>query len=186
MVLLSFSLGLSAQQQEFPAGGVPANPAATGNDTVASQLNQQPGSRLWKKEFTDAAEAMPAEKYTFVPTNEFPNGSFMGVRNFAQQVMHVAQANYQLYGAIIPDDLAIAAARQAAASATTKDQIVQYLRDSFAFAHKAIGTITPDNMLKPVRRAPNAVRRHAASEVAIFGCSTRAATSMAKWWNTSE
>ena len=83
--------------------------------------------------------------------NEFPSGNFRGVRNVAQQVLHVAGANYQLYGAVIPDE-----PRQTAPPATApKAEIMKYLRDSFAFAHKAISTITPDNMLMPVRRAPN-------------------------------
>src|ERR1700689_2637770 len=37
-----------------------------------------------------AAEAMPADKYNFVPTG----GDFKGVRTFAQQVTHVAEAQY--------------------------------------------------------------------------------------------
>ena len=98
--------------------------------------------------------------------NEFPNGNFRNVRNFAQQVLHVAGANYLLYGAIIPDE-----PRPSAPMATaSKAEIVNYLRDSFAFAHKAMSTITPDNMLAPVRRAPN---QFAGTnlQIAVFGCS---------------
>ena len=151
-------------QQEFPPGGVPSNPAAAGNTTVALQLNQQ--LSFVEKEFVDAADAVPEEKYSFVPMNEFPNGNFRGVRNFAQQVLHVAGANYQLYGAVIPDE-----PRQTAPPATApKAEIMKYLRDSFAFAHKAISTITPENMLMPVRRAPN---QFAGTnlQLAVFGCS---------------
>jgi len=160
-------LGLEAAihaQQEFPPGGAPSNPAAAGNTTVAAQLNQQ--LSFVEKEFVDAADAMPEDKYSFVPMNEFPNSNYKGVRNFAQQVLHVASANYQLYGAIVPDQ-----PRQIAPPATaSKAQIMKYLRDSFAFAHKAISTITPDNMLLPVRRAPN---QFAGTnlELAVFGCS---------------
>ena len=52
----------------------------------------------------------------------------------------------------------------------SKAEIVSYLRDSFVFAHKAISTITPDNMLAPVRRAPN---QFAGTnlQIAVFGCS---------------
>ena len=52
----------------------------------------------------------------------------------------------------------------------SKAEIVNYLRDSFAFAHKAMSTITPDNMLAPVRRAPN---QFAGTnlQIAVFGCS---------------
>jgi hypothetical protein len=153
MPLLCLCLCLEAaargQQQEFPPGGAPANPAAAGNTTVAAQLNQQ--LKFVEDEFVAAADAMPEDKYLFVPMNEFPNSNFARVRNFAQQVLHVAGANYQLYGAIIPDE-----ARPMAPPATaSKALIMKYLRDSFAFAHKAISTITPENMLQPVRRAPN-------------------------------
>jgi hypothetical protein len=109
---------------------------------------------------------MPEDKYSFVPMNEFPKGNFRGVRNFAQQVLHVAGANYQLFGAIIPDE-----PRPTAPAATaSKAEVMKYLRDSFAFAHKAISTITPENMLLPVRRAPNGFAG-TNLQLAVFGCS---------------
>jgi len=151
----------TAQQATLPGG---SGSASNANETIASQLNQQ--LSFVETEVVDAAKAMPEDKYSFVPTN----GEFKGVRNFAQQVMHIATANYLLYGAIIPDDPTAAAKRQAAPSAQTKDQILQYLQDSFAFAHKAIGTITAENMLQPVRRAPNPFA-FTNLELAVFGCS---------------
>lgn len=164
VALLSLCFEAAMHAQEFPQGGAPANPAAAGNTTVAAQLNQQ--LSFVEKEFVDAADAMPEDKYSFVPTNEFPNGNFRGVRNFAQQVLHVAGANYQLYGAILPDD-----PRQTAPPATaSKAEIMKYLRDSFAFAHKATSTITTENMLAPVRRAPNGFAG-TNLELAVFGCS---------------
>jgi hypothetical protein len=36
------------------------------------------------------ADALPEEKYSFVPTN----GEFKGVRTFAEQVKHLASFNY--------------------------------------------------------------------------------------------
>lgn len=165
VTFLGLVSGTHAQQQEFPPGGAPSNPAAAGNDTVTKQLDQQ--LSFVENEFVDAADAMPEDKYSFVPTTELPSANYKGVRNFAQQVLHVAGANYQLYGAIIPDE-----PRQTApaAATATKAQIMQYLRDSFAFAHKAIATITPENMLMPVRRAPNGFAG-TNLELAIFGCS---------------
>ena len=44
-------------------------------------------------EVVGAAEAMPADKYDFVPTT----GEFKGVRTFGQQVKHLAQANYEFF-----------------------------------------------------------------------------------------
>src|SRR6186713_3272737 len=136
----------AAQTQEFPRNGAPDNPAAAGNLTVASQLHQQ--LSFVEREFVDAADVMPDDKYSFVPMNEFPNSNFRGVRNFAAQVLHVANANYLLYGAIIPDEPRV----NPPAATASKAEIMKYLRDSFAFAHKAISTITPGNMLTPVRR----------------------------------
>jgi hypothetical protein len=164
MALMCLGEAAAAYAQEFPAGGAPANPAAAGNVTVAAQLNQQ--LSFVETEFVGAADAMPEDRYSFAPANEFPNADFRGVRNFAQQVLHVAGANYLLYGAILPDD-----PRPPAPAATaSKAAIMNYLRESFAFAHKAISTITSDNMLTPVRRAPN---QFAGTnlQIAVFGTS---------------
>ena len=45
---------------------------------------------------------------------------------------------------------------------------MKFLRDSFAFSHKAISTFTPENMLRPVRRAPNGFAG-TNLELAVFG-----------------
>lgn len=162
IVALVCPVWAAAQTQEFPRNGAPDNPAAAGNLTVASQLHQQ--LSFVEKEFVDAADVMPEGKYAFAPTNEFPNGNFTGVRNFAAQVLHVANANYLLYGAIIPDEPRV----NPPAPTASKAEIVKYLRDSFAFAHKAISTITPGNMLTPVRRAPNGFAG-TNLQIAVFG-----------------
>lgn len=43
-------------------------------------------------EVVGAAEAMPADKYSFAPTER----GFTGVRTFAQQVKHLAANNYRM------------------------------------------------------------------------------------------
>jgi hypothetical protein len=43
------------------------------------------------------ADAMPEDKYSFVPTN----GEFKGVRTFGDQVKHVAAVNYILAAAVL-------------------------------------------------------------------------------------
>ena len=48
-------------------------------------------------QFVPAAEAMPEDKFGFAPTT----GEFKGVRNFGQQIKHVAAVNYQLGAAIL-------------------------------------------------------------------------------------
>lgn len=99
-------------------------------------------------EFVPAAEAMPEDKYGFAPTN----GEFKGVRTFAQQIKHVAAVNYELAGAILqekpPADMGD---ESGPASLTSKADILKYLKDSFAYVHKAIATINEANLVETVK-----------------------------------
>ena len=101
-----------------------------------------------EKEFVPAAEAMPEEKFSFAPTN----GEFKGVRTFDQQVKHVAAVNYMIGAAILeekpPVDLG---GEDGPASVKTKAQSVQFLKDSFAYAHKAVATINQNNLVGEIK-----------------------------------
>jgi uncharacterized damage-inducible protein DinB len=96
-----------------------------------------------EKEVVDAADAMPADKYNFAPTQ----GEFKGVRTFGEQVKHLAEANYFFFqswnvpGAVKEDDIE---------KLTSKDDIVKALRDSYAYAHSAISTLTPATAFEEV------------------------------------
>ena len=46
-----------------------------------------------EKDFISAADAMPEDKYSFAPSS----GEFKGARTFAQQVGHVACANFAFF-----------------------------------------------------------------------------------------
>jgi len=99
-------------------------------------------------EFVSAAEAMPEEKFGFAPTN----GEFKGVRTFAQQIKHVAAVNYELGAAILeekpPADIGD---ESGPASITTKADVLKYLKDSFAYVHKAVATINEKNLVETVK-----------------------------------
>jgi hypothetical protein len=99
-------------------------------------------------EFVPAAEAMPEDKFGFAPTN----GEFKGVRTFGEQIKHVAAVNYELGAAIMeekpPSDLN---GEAGPASIATKADILKYLKDSFAYVHKAIATINEKNLTETVR-----------------------------------
>jgi hypothetical protein len=99
-----------------------------------------------------AAKAMPADKYSFAPAQGiFAAGQttqFDTVRTFVAQVTHLAQANYFFFGwsGIKPDrDV------KAIGAITTKDEAVAALEASFAYAHKAIATITTENALIAIK-----------------------------------
>jgi hypothetical protein len=98
-------------------------------------------------EFIPAAEAMPEDKYGFAPTN----GEFKGVRTFAQQVKHVAAVNYMIGASILgeksPVDLG---GENGPDSIKSKADIVKFAKDSFAYAHKAIATITAETAMAEI------------------------------------
>ena len=117
--------------------------AAAAATTTPAQVVDQLLSMV-EGEMVPLVEAMPADKFNFAPTN----GNFKGVRTFGQQVQHVTMANYYMFSAassLQPPDM------QAVKNLKTKAQLVQGLKDSFAFAHKAIATLDTDNALEVVK-----------------------------------
>src|SRR5258707_10608073 len=89
-------------------------------------------------EFVPAAEAMPGDKFGFVPTD----GEFKGVRTFGQQIKHVAAVNYELGAAILEEKPPVDISDESGpASLVTKAEILKYLNDAFVYCHNVIKTI---------------------------------------------
>ena len=104
-----------------------------------------------EKEVTEAADAMPEDKFNFSPESlNIPGASYKGVRTFALQVKHIAASNYALYapltGDTFPKDFLGGSGPE---NLKTKAEIMKFLHDSFALGHKAAATLTTDNMLQP-------------------------------------
>ena len=114
--------------------------------TVTQVLNRTVSNL--ESDFVPAAEAMPEEKYGFAPTN----GAFKGVRTFAQQIKHVAAVNYELGAAILEEKPPVDIGDESGPAAVqTKADILKYLKDSFAYVHKAIETINEKNLVGTVK-----------------------------------
>lgn len=94
-----------------------------------------------EKEFVDAAEAMPEDKYNFAPTT----GEFKGVRTFAGQLKHVAEANYFFFSGDKFTDAEDKSKSDAIEKLTSKADILQALKDSFKMAHEYVDGMTPEN-----------------------------------------
>jgi len=100
-----------------------------------------------QQEFTSAAEAMPEDKYSFAPTN----GDFKGVRTFAQQVKHVAAANYMFGAGVLGEKPPVElGGENGPDSVKTKAEIVKFLNDSFAYLNKALESVTTQNQLDQI------------------------------------
>jgi len=157
---------------------------------ASAQTHQPPSHRASSRVVDDwvnrletmvvgAADAMPADKYPFAPTD----GEFKGVRTFAQQVKHAAATNYILGAAILgmapPPD---AGDETGPDTVRTKAEIQEYLKGSFAFLHKAVATIDDQN-------AAYQVLLSRPSEVArlVWGWPSRrlriSLITTARWWS---
>jgi uncharacterized damage-inducible protein DinB len=102
-----------------------------------------------QRTFLPLAMAMPDNKYGFAPTD----GEFKGVRTFGQQLKHVAASNYVYASSILgekpPAD--VGEEEDGPASMKTKDEILKYVNDSFAYVQKAVATINAKNLVSPIK-----------------------------------
>jgi hypothetical protein len=106
-------------------------------------------AKLTEKVIVSAAEAMPADKYGFAPTD----GEFKGVRTFGQMVKHLSATNFILAAAALGEEPPAAAGDELGPEAVrTKAEILIYLNGSFAQLHKAIEAIGDKSV--PVKSSP--------------------------------
>jgi DinB superfamily len=99
-------------------------------------------------QFFSVAEAMPAEKYSYVPNA--PGGKFDGVRTFAEQVKHVACANFAFFNEIEGKTPPEHCEKGGPAPAQTRAELLKYLRDSFDYGNKVLATINARNAMDRV------------------------------------
>jgi uncharacterized damage-inducible protein DinB len=132
LLAASVTLGHAQGATAKPAVGTVMTPAATYGkllDTLS-------------KEFVDAAEAMPDDKFNFAPPESA--GDFKGVRSFGEQVKHVAEANWYFFGGSMSQDDS-KAKHDAIEKLSSKAEIIQALKDSLAQAHTFIDGTTAQN-----------------------------------------
>lgn len=105
--------------------------------------------KLAEKVIESAADAMPADKYGFAPTD----GEFKGVRTFGQMVKHLSATNYILAAAALGEEPPTDAGDELGPETVrTKTEILNYLSGSFAHLDKAIDAIGQKNT--PVKSSP--------------------------------
>jgi hypothetical protein len=158
--------------------GIPLVIVLTGVTAMSSSLvsiamAQEPVAKMYDDQVTlvenavlSLAEAMPAAQYGFAPSN----GSFSGVRTFGEQVKHVATMIYMTSALVLeerspygpgthnngPDDV------------QSKEDIVRFLRDSIAYARRAMASLTEANHGEPIPSAFGSMRRSAVAAGVAF------------------
>jgi uncharacterized damage-inducible protein DinB len=106
-------------------------------------------AKLTEKVIVSAADAMPADKFGFAPTD----GEFKGVRTFGQMVKHLSATNYILAAAALGEEPPADAGDELGPEAVrTKGEILNYLTGSFAYLDKAIEAI--GQKTAPVKSSP--------------------------------
>lgn len=93
-------------------------------------------------EVRTAAEAMPADKWEYRPAAE--------LRTFAEVVKHVACANFAFAAELDGTKPPEACDKGGPSPAHTREELLVYLRDSFAALKKNLSAITAKNMYDPI------------------------------------
>ena len=126
----------SATKKTAPPDGIPKSIA----ESVSGTLQFAEGN------FIGLAEAMPEDKYSYIPTV----GKFEGVRSFGEQVKHVACAQFAFFSEFErkkpPEDCE----KGGHDPATTKAELIKYLKDSFDYSNRVLATLTANNALERV------------------------------------
>jgi len=111
---------------------------------------------LYEEEIMGAVKAMPADKYSFAPSQAIFAASQKvdfqspkAVNTFGQTVSHIAQANYSFFTALggAKPDVDV----KAMGGLTSKEDTVKALAGSFAYAHKQLATLTAADAFASVR-----------------------------------
>ncbi|HEY3836031.1 MAG TPA: DinB family protein [Bryobacteraceae bacterium] len=128
---------------------LPAFAAEDNLSAVARVFDSQLTSA--EREVVSLAEAMPAEKYNFAPKQ----GEFANVRTFAQQVSHIAAVNYEVAAAVLGEanPTQMGTNENGPASLQSKEAIVDYLKKSFTYTHKAMRSLSQENLMAQIKSA---------------------------------
>ena len=134
-----------------PAQTAPEDPAGKSAtlDALREKHALQILFKIVERASVSAADAMPADKYGYAPTE----GEFKGVRSFGQQVKHLAATNHILAAAALGEDPPADAGDEAGPETVrTKPEILEYLHSSFVHLGKAIDAIGDRSV--PVKSSP--------------------------------
>jgi len=122
-------------------------------ETVASAFLRD--LKYQEYEVRSVAEAMPEEKYGYRPAegkfrDEKPEFGPAEVRTFAQQVKHVACANFAFAAELDGKEPPPGCDKDGPSPAKTRKELLVYLRDSFAALRKSLGAMDTKNMFDPI------------------------------------
>src|SRR5689334_7477907 len=149
--VLSVTIGvLLATAVFFAQGG-----RQGGGQTIGLATSLQRAYQGFKTNFTQAAEKMPEDDYSFKP------GSTPEARTFAQVIDHIAQAQFNQCSGLkgTPNPMQ---GKQLEQELKTKAEVTKALADSFAICDELFSQVTDANATEMVKAGQNEVTRAAA------------------------
>ncbi len=99
-----------------------------------------------EREVMGVVETMPADKFSFAPKD----GAFRTVRTFGVQARHIGFCLNEVAVALLGEPMLPHSDQEGPRNVTSKDDVIRYLKDAFAHAHRALGTLTNDNLLEQI------------------------------------
>jgi|SRR5579863_5217 len=99
-----------------------------------------------EREVMGIVDTMPANRYTFAPAD----GAFKTVRTFGVQARHIGFCLNEVAVAMLKEPMLPHPDQEGPGNLTSKDDVVRYLKDAFANAHRALGTLTNDNLREQI------------------------------------
>lgn len=163
LVVVAICLLISPKARTQGGGTKPTTPAPLA--MPQAQPSQQPVLSITnvlerdlsavEKQIVEAAESMPEDRFNFTPESlNIPGSDYKGVRSFALQIRHIATVNYVLWSPLTGDPVPAGIKgtnwRDTPEELKTRAEIMKFLKDSFALGHKAVATLTSDNVLEQV------------------------------------
>src|SRR6266403_6347015 len=152
-IVVILLVGLAFLIARFARAQQPTAAELAKKETVASAFPR--GFGYQEYQVRSAAEAMPEDKYGYRPAegkfkNEKPEFGPAEVRAFAEQVKHVACANFAFAAELDGTKPPEACDKGGPSPAKTKKELLTYLRDSFTAIRKSMGAIDAKNMFDPI------------------------------------
>ena len=138
LAVLAPRVALAAYPQDKPAAAAPVASVAPATGFRAEFLEEL---AYYEKRYSNLAEALPAEKYTWRPTE--------GVRSAGEVFTHIVGANYGVARALGTPPPAGLDFKSIMALSPDKPKVIQALKDSCAHFRNAVIALKEEDADKP-------------------------------------
>src|SRR5215469_15884168 len=135
--------GFSRPAAMFLLGALPML-GATGSENARQIFDKQLSAI--EHEVMGTVETMPSNRFDFAPRGT----AFKTVRTFGVQARHIAFCLNEVAVALLGEPILPHPDQEGPRNITSRDDIVNYLKDAFAHAHRALGTLTDENLREQI------------------------------------